>query len=155
MQDFVRVAIYSMIASAIFIAVIIMGITKKHTLETRGSAIFIAVIIMFVLTSLTIEDNTYSISLLKVIGYNKKDVNSMILDSYKIYTIIAYLIVLPLTVVSMSFGMKYLASEFGMILPVQLNLLQAILVFVIVLIIFYLGTFSAKRKINKISLQET
>ena len=144
-----------MIASAIFIAVIIMGITKKHTLETRGSAIFIAVIIMFVLTSLTIEDNTYSISLLKVIGYNKKDVNSMILDSYKIYTIIAYLIVLPLTVVSMSFGMKYLASEFGMILPVQLNLLQAILVFVIVLIIFYLGTFSAKRKINKISLQET
>lgn len=133
MQGFVRVSIYSMIASAIFIAVIIM----------------------FVLTSLTIEDNTYSISLLKVMGYNKKEVNSMILDSYKIYTIIAYLIGLPLTIVSMNFGMKYLASEFGMILPVKLSLLQAILGFVIVLIIFYLGTFSAKRKINKISLQET
>lgn len=133
MQGFVRVSIYAMIASAVFIAVIIM----------------------FVLTSLTIEDNTYSISLLKVMGYNKKEVNSMILDSYKIYTIIAYLIGLPLTIVSMNFGMKYLASEFGMILPVKLSLLQAILGFVIVLIIFYLGTFSAKRKINKISLQET
>lgn len=133
MQGFVRVSIYAMITSAVFIAVIIM----------------------FVLTSLTIEDNTYSISLLKVMGYNKKEVNSMILDSYKIYTIIAYLIGLPLTIVSMNFGMKYLASEFGMILPVKLSLLQAILGFVIALIIFYLGTFSAKRKINKISLQET
>lgn len=133
MQGFVRVSMYAMIASAIFIAVIIM----------------------FVLTSLTIEDNSYSISLLKVMGYSKKEVNTMILDSYKIYTIVAYLIGLPLTILSMDIGMQYLASEFGMILPVKLSLLQGILGFIIVLIIFYLGTFSAKRKINKISLQET
>lgn len=132
MQGFIRVSIYSMI----------------------GSAILIAVIIMFILTSLTIEDNSYSISLLKVMGYDKKEVNSMILDSYKIYTIIAYLIGLPLTILSMNIGMKYLASEFGMILPVKLSFLQGVIGFFIVLIIFYLGTFSAKRKINKISLQE-
>lgn len=132
MQGFVRISIYSMI----------------------GSAIFIAVIIIFVLTSLTIEDNAYSISLLKVMGYNKKEVNSMILDSYKVYAMFAYLVGLPLTIIGMEFTMKYLAEEFGMILPMNISIIQGIIGFLIIMVIFYLGTISAKRKIGKISLGE-
>lgn len=43
-----------------------------------GVSILIAIIILFVLTSITIEDNYYNISLLKVMGYNKKEVNQRV-----------------------------------------------------------------------------
>ena len=118
------------------------------------SAVFIAVIVLYVLTTMSVEDNYYSISLLKVMGYSKKEVNSMMLNSYLIYSVISYLISIPITVFSLDLGMKYLAKEFNMILPFEFELWHGICGLIVVMIIFFIGSFAAKRKIEKISLQE-
>ncbi|WP_092926586.1 ABC transporter permease [Romboutsia hominis] len=132
MQGFVKVAIYSMIITAVFIAVIVL----------------------YVLTTMTVEDNYYSISLLKVMGYSKKEVNSMMLSSYLVYSIISYIISIPITVFGLGFGIRYLASEFGMVMPFEFEIWQGIVGLIIILFIFMLGTYAAKKKIEKISLQE-
>ena len=132
MQGFVKVAVYSMISVAVFIAVIVL----------------------YVLTTMTIEDNFYSISLLKVMGYSKKEVNSMMLNSYLVYSVISYLISIPMTVFGLGYGVKYLASEFKMVMPFEFEIWHGIVGFVIIIIIFAIGTYSAKKKISKISLQE-
>lgn len=132
MQEFIKIAIYSMIISAIAIAIIVL----------------------YVLTTMTIEDNYYSISLLKVMGYSKKEVNSMILKSYLVYSIVSYLISIPITVFGFGYGMKYLAREFGMVIPFEFNIWYGIIGFVLIEAIFILGSYSAKKKIEKVSLQE-
>lgn len=132
MQLFIKVSIYSMILSAIVIASIIL----------------------YVLSSMTIEDSYYSISLLKVMGYTKKEINSMIINSYLVYAVISYLISVPLTVISFDYGMKYLASEFNMVIPMNFEWWHIIVGLIIISIIFILGSYSARRKIDKISLQE-
>ncbi|WP_346935465.1 ABC transporter permease [Clostridium sp.] len=132
MQKFVKIAIYAMLILAIAIAVIVL----------------------YVLTTMTIEDNYYSISLLKVMGYSKKEVNSMILKSYLVYCVVSYLISIPITVYGFGYGMKYLAREFGMVIPFDFNIWYGIIGLVLIEVIFFLGSYAAKKKIEKISLQE-
>ena len=132
LQQFIVVAVYYMIFVAIIIAVLILSI----------------------LSTMTIEDNYYSISLLKVMGYSKKEVNSMLLQSYFIYSIISYLISVPITAISFNLGVKYLASEFGMVIPLELEWWHILVGLILIIIIFLVGSFGAKKKIDKISLQE-
>lgn len=132
MQEFIKIAIYSMIISAVAIAIIVL----------------------YVLTTMTIEDNYYSISLLKVMGYSKKEVNSMILKSYLVYSIVSYLISIPITVFGFGYGMKYLAREFGMVIPFEFNIWHGLIGLLLIEAIFILGSYSAKKKIEKVSLQE-
>ena len=132
MQGFMKVAIYGML----------------------GAAMFIAVLILYVLTTLTIEDNYYSISLLKVMGYSKKEVNSMMLNSYLVYAIISYLINVPITILMMKFFIGYMGSMFNMVFPFELGLYQGVFGLIIVIVIFMLGSYAAKKRITKVSLQE-
>lgn len=76
----------------------LMVINKNDILEQTKSmqgfvkaTVFIAIIVLYVLTTMTIEDNYYSISMLTVMGYSKKEVNSMMLNSYLVYTVIGIL----------------------------------------------------------------
>lgn len=118
------------------------------------SAIFMAAIILSILTSLSVEDNYYNISLLKVMGYSKKEVNSMILNSYLGYSIIAFLISIPITIASMNFFVDYLATGFNMVMPLEFKAWHGVVGLLIVILIFLIGSYGAKRKINKIALQE-
>lgn len=117
-------------------------------------AILIAVLILYILTTLTVEDNLYSISLLKVIGYSQREIRIIMLNSYLVYSIIAYLIAIPITVGLMNFFTVYLAQEFNMFMPMEFNLIGTVLGLVFVVVIYLLGTANANRQIKKISLQE-
>jgi len=132
MQNFMKYAIYMMI----------------------GSSMAIAVIVLYVLTTLTVEDKYYDISLLKVMGYNDKEVNSMILNSYFVYSIISFLISVPIAVALVNGMVKYLIVSFNMVLPFEFELWQVFVGATIIVVIFFIGTLGAKSKINKVSLQE-
>ena len=119
-----------------------------------GISIVISVIVLFVLTSLTVEDNFYNISLLKVMGYSKKEVNSMIINSYFSYAIIAFFISIPITIASMGYFTESIGNKFDIVLPFIFEPWEGIVGLSIVVIIFYLGSINSKRKIDKISLQE-
>lgn len=132
MQGFIQIAMYGMI----------------------GSAIFMSALILYVLTTLTVEDNYYNISLLKVMGYNAREVNRMILNSYLVYAALTYLVSIPITWISVKVMVKYFSGAFGMVMPLELELWHNIVGFMMVLVIFLIGTYEAKRQIQKVSLQE-
>ncbi|MGL4345185.1 MAG: FtsX-like permease family protein [Cellulosilyticaceae bacterium] len=132
MQGFMQIAIYGMI----------------------GAAVWISVLILYILTTLTVEDNYYTISLLKVMGYNKREVSRMILNSYLLYAILTYIITLPVVVVSLQALMVYFSRAFDLVMPLEFRAWHAVVGLVMIVIIFLVGSYSAKRKIEKISLQE-
>lgn len=118
------------------------------------SAVIISVLILYVLTSLTVEDNYYNISLLKVIGYNKKEVNAMILNSYLGYAIISYIISIPITLIIVEELKKYFNQEFHRVFPLNFSYWMGVIGLILIIGVFYLGSLSSKKKIEKISLQE-
>lgn len=132
MQGFIQMAMYGMI----------------------GSAIFMSVLILYVLTTLTVEDNYYNISLLKVMGYSKREVDRMILNSYLVYAGLTYVVSIPITWIGGQVMVKYFSKAFGMVMPLELELWHTIAGMFLVLMIFLLGTYAAKRHIQKVSLQE-
>ncbi|MFZ7119593.1 MAG: FtsX-like permease family protein [Eubacteriaceae bacterium] len=117
-------------------------------------SMLIAIIVLYILTMLTVEDKYYDISLLKVMGYNNKEVNSMILNSYFIYSIFSFIISVPLAVLLLNSTVKYLVEYFDMILPLKFEIWQVLVGLLIIVSIFFIGTTNAKRKIDNVPLQE-
>ncbi|WP_122639391.1 ABC transporter permease [Romboutsia sp. Marseille-P6047] len=132
MQKYVEIAVYIMI----------------------GFGIFIGVLVLYILTTLTTEDNYYNISLLKVMGYSKKEVNSMILNSYLLHAIISYFISTYITVVGFDYIIGYMGKEFGIVMPFEFKISHLVSGLLVIIIIFFSGTFAAKKRIDKVSLQE-
>ncbi len=115
----------------------------------------IAVLILFVLTTMAVEDNYYNISLLKVMGYRKKEVNAMILDSYLIYTVFSFLISIPLALIFLGWTSDFFTTNYDLVFPFEIRPIQILMALGILLAVFFAGTWNAKKKAAGISLQET
>jgi putative ABC transport system permease protein len=118
------------------------------------SSIVIGGIIIYILTVMTIEDNFYNISLFKVIGYNEREINKMILGGYSMYGIIIFVIAIPISMGAFYLMEMLMGQYYGILLPFKLMWWHAPLSIVIYLMIFYIGAFQAKRRLTKVSLQE-
>lgn len=114
----------------------------------------IASSILFVLTAFAVERNYYSIALLKVLGYSRREVNSMILDSYFVYSLAAYALSVPITLVILDGLMEVFLQGFGLVIPLEFDLLDVARGLVVLVVIFLLGTWASRRKIARIPLQE-
>lgn len=119
-----------------------------------GGSSMIALSILFTLTSLTVENNYYVISLLKVMGYSRREINSMILDSYLVYTLVSYAVSLPAALYVLKLVMDLFMREYGILLPLEFKPYHGFIGLFILLGIFFAGTWSGRRKIKKIPLQE-
>lgn len=119
-----------------------------------GSSMAIAILIILALSAQTIEDNHYNISLLKVIGYSRKEVNDMVLNSYLIYMLVSYMASLPLAVFILSWVRTYFATAYNLVMPFQFHWSHALISLIILFLVYFAGTGYSRYKIAKIPLQE-
>ena len=119
------------------------------------SSVFIGVIVMMLISSLSLEAYFYDISLFKVIGYTDKEIQKVFINSYQFYTVVVFLISIPVSMVSFELITWYLSSQFGMIFPMTLRLMDYVVAFVLTMGIFYIAVPIAKHKLNKQTLQES
>ena len=119
-----------------------------------GASAVIAASILFVLTAFTVERNYYSISLLKVLGYSRREVNSMILDSYFVYSLISYALSVPIALAVLNSMMQVFLTEYGLIIPLEYDPLDMVRGLAILVVIFLGGTYANRKKIERIPLQE-
>ncbi|WP_215145518.1 ABC transporter permease [Exiguobacterium qingdaonense] len=119
-----------------------------------GGASLIAFSILFVLTALTVEKNYYVISLLKVMGYQKREVRSMILNSYFVYALGSALVSIPIALLTLRMVVVVFAEDYGIVLPLEFEWFYIVFTLGAVVLIFFLSTFISRRKIDHIPLQE-
>lgn len=117
-------------------------------------SIVIGAIIIYILTVMTIEDNFYNISLFKVIGYNNREINKMILGGYSLYGIISFGLCIPMAMLSFYVMEMMMGQYYDILLPLKFEWWHGLLSVAIYLLIFYIAAYAAKRKLRKISLQE-
>lgn len=118
-------------------------------------AFIIGVIVIYVVTSLIVEENKNIISLMKIMGYRKGEINSLILNSSTIVVIVGYLVGIPLTLSAIGVLTGSLENSVGLILPPMRIDLPYILVGLIVVMLSYeLSKMLCKKKVNSISMSE-
>ena len=117
-------------------------------------SVTIGAIIVYILTVMTIEDNFYNISLFKVIGYNNKEIDKMILGGYLLYGIIIFVVTVPIALVTFKGMTLFFAQNYDLVFPFEFKIWHSFISVGMFIMIFYVGAFIAKRKLSKISLQE-
>ncbi len=131
-----------------------MGMVKSLIYVLVGVAVLLAIIVLILIAIFNIEDNFKTISYFKVMGYSDKEVSQMVLNIYLPIVILAYLFSIPLTLLSLRSLMTMVSSSLNFALPFNLSFVQTIVGLVIILITYYFSQIIARRKLNKISLQE-
>jgi putative ABC transport system permease protein len=114
----------------------------------------IGLIVIYVVTSLTIEENKENISLMKVLGYRKKEVYSLILNSSSFIVILGYILGVPLILASMSAMYKSITKDMSITIPVTINYIYVLTGFVVIYLTYELSKLLSRRKVNKISMAE-
>lgn len=117
-------------------------------------SIAIGAIIIYILTVITIEDNFYNIALFKVMGYNDKEINRMILGGYSLYGIIIFILCIPMAIITFIALEYFFAQFYDLLFPLQFSWWHGVLAILIYIVIFYVGAYQAQRKLKKVSLQE-
>ncbi|PIH03518.1 ABC transporter permease [Clostridium combesii] len=115
-------------------------------------AFIIALIVIYVVTSIIVEENKGNISMLKVLGYKKEEINDLILDTGKIPVIIGYLLSIPILKISMGELMKRVEKDTNFSIPMNISLKYTIIGFVIIYLTYEISKILSKRKILTISM---
>ncbi len=117
-------------------------------------SIVIGAIIIYILTVMTIEDNFYNISLFKVIGYDNKEIDQIVLGGYLLYGIAIFLVTIPVAIVSFELLEMLFSRMYDLSMPLAFYWWHAVIGIVIYIVLFYIGAYSAKKKLEHIALQE-
>lgn len=117
-------------------------------------AAIIAVIIIYILISLLIEENSFKISLMKVIGYRERTIMNMMIGYNIWFIILGYVIGIPVTLLSISAFMNSITAEMNVTIPVMLDWKSVLISFVIILASYYISLWLNHRKLKGISMKE-
>lgn len=114
----------------------------------------IGLIVIYVVTSMIIDENKENISLLKVLGYRKKEVYSMILNSSSFLVVVGYILGVPLLLMSLRAMFQSLTKEMSISLPTTISYSYLLIGFVIIYFTYEISKALSKKKINRISMTE-
>jgi putative ABC transport system permease protein len=117
-------------------------------------AFIIGLIVIYVVTSLIIEENKENISLMKIFGYRKKEVYSMILNSSSFIIMLGYILGVPLLITSLSAMLKSVTKDMNIILPITISYTYLLVGFIIIYLTYEISKLLSKKKVNKISMNE-
>jgi putative ABC transport system permease protein len=117
-------------------------------------AFIIGMIIIYVVTSMIIEENKNTISLMKIFGYRKKEVNSLILNSSSVVVVIGYILGILLSFATVGGLLKALENSLTFAMPVTINPLYVGVGFVVVMLSYEFSKLLCRRKVNAVSMSE-
>lgn len=119
-----------------------------------GFAAGLGLIMISLVSNFSVDDNRKVISLLKVMGYNKKEISSIALNIYTPVVFLAYLASIPAALQIVTVVTELIGQEIGVGLPVRLAWDLVAVGLVIVLVVYYISIKMAQRSLERVSLQE-
>jgi putative ABC transport system permease protein len=114
----------------------------------------IGLIVIYVVTSLVIEENKENISLMKIMGYRKKEVYSLILNSSALIVVIGYILGVPLILASLTAMFKSATKDMNFSFPVRIDYIYVLVGFIIIYLTYEISKILSRRKVNRISMAD-
>lgn len=114
----------------------------------------IGLIVIYIVTSLIIEENKGNISLMKVFGYRRKEVDLLILNSSSVIIAAGYIIGIPLILTTMGIFFGSLTESVKLTLPVVISYPYILIGFMVIWLTYEISKALSKRKVGRISMAE-
>jgi putative ABC transport system permease protein len=118
------------------------------------AAFLLGLIIIYIVTGLVVDESRASISLMKVFGYRKKEIDRLILDSNTPIVIAGYLLGIPALLGTVGVFYRSLTESLQIVLPVKLNIWYMVLGFVVVMATYEFAKLMCKKKVARIPMSE-
>jgi len=112
-------------------------------------AFFMGTIFLIIAFNMAVENSKYSVSILKINGYTKKEVNNAFFGFYKYLVFFGYLLGIPYSVGLSKIMFGAISKITNMIWPIKVNWISILSTLVITLTIFKLIMLLYKHKLNK------
>lgn len=114
----------------------------------------VALIILYLVTSLIIEENRNTISLLKVFGYRRREIRSLILDSSTLVIVAGFLLGIPIAAASMGAVYGYIGKLINLILPAIVSPLYVAISFAAIMLIYQISKLMCAKNVETVSMSE-
>lgn len=118
------------------------------------AAFIVGLIIIYIATGLVVDESRASISLMKVFGYKKKEINKLILNSNTIIVVLGYLLGIPALLGTVGALFGSLTDTLQTVLPVRLNGWYMLLGAMVVLVTFEFAKLMCRKKVARIPMSE-
>lgn len=115
-------------------------------------ASIMAFVIILIIANIVVEENKKTISLMKVMGYNDKNISSIVLNIYTPFIIIAYLLSIPAMKRLLEFIVSKLTGSMDFAIPIEFSLVKALIGLAGLLISYFIAIFISRRTLNKVPL---
>lgn len=118
-------------------------------------AAIICISSLFIAISLLISENKANISMLKILGYNNRCINGMILNPNQLLLIPGIGLGIGIAYAALSAYKNRYAAIVNAILPVNPTISQLIITIVFVCLCYYISLFFLKKKVDKVNMAES
>ena len=118
-----------------------------------GAVICISAV--YVAVNMLVTENSANISMLKVLGYDDKNINRIVLRVNHIVLPIGYLAAIPLVYASADWMFRYLAEFIGAIIKTYISPKSFIYTMILVLISYFGSLLLIRHKVSKVNMVES
>lgn len=124
-----------------------------YSLIVLGAVICISA--LYVSINMMVQESRNNVSMLKVLGYQNKQINAMVLNSNHLLLIPGISIGLVGTYLMMLCYSQAFVELEGMVVPIKFNISSIILTILIVTACYFVSLFFVRRKVDKIDMVES
>jgi len=112
----------------------------------------LGVMVMYLVTNLIVEESTTNISMLKILGYRQKEINSMVLNVNHILVLIGFALSIPVTILICKAGFADSINSMGMYVPVDISATSYVFCFACVLCAYFVSLALLKKKTARVDM---
>lgn len=131
-----------------------MEMIRISLLVMVGVAMILGSLMMVLITTFIIEENQKQISILKVMGYRKKEISKMVLTIYFPFVMVAYFISIPITRLGIDYLMTLIASELPIAIPTDFTFIQFLIGGLFVVTTYFISLRLSQVQLDNVSLHE-
>lgn len=132
----------------------LMGPMKAIIIGMEILGIVLGVFILYLVINMIVSETGTNISVMKVLGFSRKEIVSRVIDVNHILVCIGFLIGIPAAYVFVKVGYSDSIENYGMLLAPVLTVKAVVLGFVLTWITYELSLFLQKRKISRLDIVE-
>ena len=112
----------------------------------------LSIISVYLIVNMLIEENRQSISMLKILGYRKREINGIVLSTNHILVIIGFLLAVPMGFTSADMLCKLMVTVSHIVMTPTLTIQSIIICAVIVFASYMVSLLLLRRKVDKIDM---
>ncbi|WKY46579.1 FtsX-like permease family protein [Eubacteriaceae bacterium ES3] len=134
---------------------LMMAPLQTISLSIGALSFMVGLVVLYVVISMIIMENAESISLLKILGYRKKEIYKITLSGLTFFVVISYLIAVPIIFAALDQLFMTMTADMTMDIPVIIDWAYVVYGFVLVMVIYAVARFLNRRKIEHASMADS